>query len=179
MRVLIVDAVEPGLLGQSWRVGARLFRRHFDRVFLVRSANEAHDVLLGLRAGEVSAAQVWSHGRHGQPLIARRPLDPTHPCWRACEGGSVWFRACHVMAGRRGHAFATQLARQGVDVAGHLGVIGTWGVQSYLVGLRAGERPWWDPALSDTGPSRPWQPRTVPVTEMQLPQWAFEHDPVR
>jgi hypothetical protein len=80
------------------------------------------------------------------------------------------------MQGPEGHKFAEILSNRGIDSVGHLAVIGKMAMQSYLVGLRDGEKPWWSDKLKPNG-SAPWSPHTVTALSMDLPSWAFEKDP--
>jgi hypothetical protein len=60
------------------------------------------------------------------------------------------------------------------NVAAHLGIIGLWGMQSRLVGVLQGEKPWWDSdAIDPRESSAPWRPRTVSALRRTLPAWAY------
>ena len=171
--ILVYDAVEPGLLGKSWSTGAALFRGSFDEVVAAKSVDDLYAVLRRHPKSSLRHVQVWGHGASGAPLINKQPILPTNPSWDAVEGGTVWFRACSVMSGFDGGVFAEAFAHRRIDVAGHLGVIGTWAMQSYLVGLLHEEKTAWWPASVKAGDSAPWKPRTVSALTMRIPEWAF------
>jgi hypothetical protein len=184
--ILFVDVAEPGVLGLSYRAGAALFRGAFDVVVECKGVADVYAELSRFKDGEVGHVQVWGHGFPGHPVIAlpkgkspqgvfeQHTLYPPNAAWDACRGGSVWFRSCSVAQGSRGHRFMAAFAAIGINVVAHLGVIGTWAMHSYLMGVRAGTAPWWSVDLAP-GDSSPFAPRTVPATQMALPSWTFEH----
>ena len=171
--ILFYDAVEQSFVGSSWSVGAKLFKGSFDEVVPVKTPDDVYAALKKHPRCSLKHVQVWGHGAAGAPLIDRKALHPDDSSWAAVESGTVWFRACSVMAGLDGQAFAEAFARRNIDVAGHLGVIGTWGMQSYLVGLLHQEKTAWWPGNVAAGDSAPWKPRTVSAAHMKLPEWAF------
>ncbi len=185
-RVLFLDVGDRSSVSLAWRLGATIFRRSFDEVVEVRNVSEVYAGLARHADGEIGHAQVWGHGYPGHPVIGmpeqdlpgwhtvqRYNLEPSHPSWLACEGGSVWFRSCSVAQGVRGHAFMNTMANmQGINVAAHLCVVGTWGVQSWLVGVQDYDDAWWPKDLTP-GNSNPMMPRTVLSTAMSLPRWTF------
>jgi len=175
MRVLMFDASETSFVGQSWAIGSKVFQGQFDKVFPVRTTGDVYQAISDLPAESVAELQFWSHGAVGQAVVNRENLNFELPVWSALRGGRVWFRTCLTLAGRNGHRLAVRLGRQGIDVAGHLGVIGTWGVHSHLVALRAGETPWWSERVY--GNSAPWEPRTTTALAMHLPKWAYRPEP--
>ena len=171
--ILFYDAVEPGFIGKSWATGAALFKGSFDEVVAAKTTEDVYEALRGHTRSSLKHVQVWGHGSPGSPLVHGKPLRPHDPAWGAVEGGTVWFRSCSVMGGLDGIAFAEAFARRGIDAAGHLGVIGTWAMQSYLVGLLHDEKTAWWPSNVVAGDSAPWKPRTVSAVTMRLPEWAF------
>ncbi|MEK9737120.1 MAG: hypothetical protein VW239_07345 [Candidatus Nanopelagicales bacterium] len=160
-QLIIWDANYRDFLGTTWRAYALTFPDSFG----VFSWDEAARVLEDMPGMHV---QVWGHGRTAQPLIdLKKP--PLYFPWHHCR--SAWFRSCSVANGDKGRAFMADVAKE-CDVAAHLGIVGTWAVQSRLVGVRKGEAPWW----GDTDPrehSAPWVPRSVPVTARRLPAWTW------
>lgn len=172
--ILFVDKTEGGFLGASWKTGATMFSKAFTFVKLVSSVQEVYDSLAQIPT-KIDHAQVWGHGSAGEPLIAGVPLVATSDAWKKLNGGSLWFRSCYTMLGVAGQRFALKMTEHGVSVAGHLCIIGPWAMQSYLVGIKPGQRPWWSTALHP-GPSTPWAPRTVSAVRMGLPQWAFKEE---
>lgn len=164
--MVLYDQEEPGFLGFSWRTYASTFRWSFG----VSSWDEALTICSNLNFR--AAVQVWGHGRSGYPVIAGRPAPWRHEGYANLD--SIWFRSCSVANGLVGLAFCETVARQ-CSVVAHLGVIGTWGVQSRLVGCRLGDRPWWglDHGVRPDERSAPWLPRTVPASARSLPSWAF------
>lgn len=110
------------------------------------------------------------HGMPGSPRIGSKAIDPRHRCWRHVK--RVFFRACYVAQGPRGHEFMETLALT-CDVAAHISMISGF-AQSYLVGLRRSADPsaWWPMGLKPKGSSLV-APRTI-LPVQGLPAWAFE-----
>ena len=171
--LLIVDKTQESIVGLTWRVGAQLFKKHFDTVVFAPNPGTVYDVLASYPHGGLDHIQVWGHGAPGVPMINGKGLDPGDIAWSAAAGGVVWFRSCKVLQGLEGHEFTKALTRRGVSVAGHLSNIGWMGSQSNLVAVRAGQQPWW-PVTAKPEASRPWFPRTVMALDMRLPEWAFK-----
>lgn len=174
-RLLIIDAAEKSFVGLSWKAGVALFRKNFDVVVEATTVDVFYDTLDSFKVGQISEAQLWGHGSPGRPLIASKSVDENHPSLDALKGARIWFRSCNVMQGTEGHKFAEILSGRGIDSFGHLALIGNMAMQSYLVGLRDGQKPWWSENLKPSG-SAPWAPRTVTALTMNLPSWAFEKD---
>jgi hypothetical protein len=174
-RILVVDAAEESFVGSSWRAGAAVFKASFHDVIMAESLDEVYEEFAGREPGDVSHVQVWGHGRSGQPLIAGRVFKAGHASLDSLKGASMWFRSCNVMQGENGHDFAATLADRGIDAVGHLSLIGNMGLQSYLVGLHAGDEPWWSKTLNPAR-SAPWAPHTVTALAMSLPTWTFKQD---
>lgn len=178
LKVVFVDVREPGFLGWSWRVGAKIFQFvHGGAVVGVSTTEEVYAYLRSvLVSGKlIEHAQFYGHARPGSMLVAGSRLDPKRLEWRACSGGLLWFRGCSTLQGQKGQNYARDFGAHGADVAGNLAVVGPWGMHSHLVAVHAGEQPWWDAGLMP-GPSRPWSPRTIPAWQMKLPEWAFKKD---
>lgn len=194
---MFIDVSVPdyaGALALSYRAGGALFAASGGTVVEVRSVDEIYAELARRAKGELSEVQICGHGYSGYPVIGlprglktdargffvdqgalRRCTLTTlkHPEWSALAGGTVWFRSCSTMQGSKGHRLAQYFSDVGINVVGHLCVIGTWGVHSYLVGVRAGKSAWWSIDMHP-GDSTPWSPRTIPCTQMSLPPWAFD-----
>lgn len=166
--LVFYDKSEKTVLGAAWAAYAHTFLDSFG----VESWDEVRQVLKD-HLGPKPEVQVWGHGWRGRPLLAQVSC-PVEPWWGLAA--SVWFRSCATMDDSAGLLFAERMAKH-TDVAGHLNIIGFWGVQSWLVGARKGTTPWWKKhALSVDSYSRsnPLQPRTVLATRRRLPQWAFD-----
>lgn len=165
--VVVYDANETTLLGKSWAAYASTFKHSFG----VRTWSDVKGVLRETMPLGQRDLQVWGHGSPGSAWLGSSRADPSAEWWAECA--SVWFRSCSVMNGLSGRRFTAEIARR-TDVAGHLGVIGTWGMQSRLVGVRRGDEPWWAVAgVSAKERSAPWVPRTVTALQRSLPEWAF------
>ncbi len=174
-RVLFVDVADGSPAAFWWRNAARVWAGSFDIVAECYSPEDVYQYLASRLSDGLEHAQLWGHGFPGHPLIGGKPLDVQRPEWGRARGASFWFRSCNVAQGVRGRQFMAGLAQWGISPVAHLSKVG--GVflsQSYLVGVRAGAKPWWSPDVAVDG-SAPWLPRTVPVTQMTLPAWAFEH----
>ncbi len=174
-RVLFVDVADTSTAAFWWRSAAKLWAYAFDEVVDCRSPDD----LLGHLAADASSglehAQLWGHGLPGKPLIGGQPLDARRVEWLGARKATFWFRSCNVARGVAGKAFMSGLAQWGVSPVGHLARVGgTFLSQSYLVGVRSDAKAWWSADIAVDG-SAPWLPRTVPVTQMSLPSWAFEH----
>ncbi len=174
--VCFLDTTHRGLLGLAWRLGADMFKlAHKGGIVVECTTPEVVLDFLGavLAAGDkIRHAQFIGHGSPGSQVIGGKHLDAERKEWRALAGGLVWFRSCYVMKGLAGHRYAFLLGAHNIDVVGSLTIVGTWGCHSYLVGLRAGEIPWWDPALAPKR-SEPWLPRTIVAWQMTLPRWIW------
>lgn len=170
MRLLAFDATPSNsLVNASWRVGAKLFQKHFDAVV---PAISWHQIMNLCAKYEPKELHVWGHGAPGAPLIDREPASDRDPRWSSV--GLVWFRSCNVMRGESGKVFVQNLTRMGVEVVGHTKIIGSrLGAHSGLYGLRPGDQPYWDPNPVATH-SAPFAPRTVMFWEMDVPPWAFD-----
>lgn len=173
MRALYVDIGDKSAVSGWWGIGARVFAGSFDVVVECRTVDDLYNHINATHG--ITHAQVWGHGRPGAPLINGHPLDATLEVWRRLDRASVWFRACSVAQGATGRGFMRHLSQRDVSPVAHLCVTGTWGMHSHLVGIVAGEEPWWPAGLAP-GPSTPLSPRTVPATQMKLPAWAFRRD---
>jgi hypothetical protein len=138
-----------------------------------KSVDEFYAALRNRAPSSLKHVQFWGHGAPGAPLINQKPIRVSDPSWSAVVGGTVWFRSCDVMSGMDGGAFAEGFAFKNIDVAGHLGVIGTWGMHSHLVGLLHEEKTAWWSNTAKVGDSAPWAPLTVSALTMRLPEWAF------
>lgn len=165
MKLLIIDAAEKSFVGSTWALGAVLFGRHFDLVVRAKTAREACEAVSQRDWEEV---QVWGHGRSGAPEIGGERLLADHPCWDRC--GTVWFRSCSVFEGAGGLRFAEEFSRRGVNVVAHTRVIGHFGFQPGLYGLRAGFRPYWPARPADRSP---FGPRAISAARMNIPDWAW------
>lgn len=184
--MLIVDTTPGSILGPNpWFQAAAegvdlvdsLDGRDDVRVVRAKHPDDVYRALrLWGRAG--MPVDILGHGGKGWPTMgvdARgygRGLKLTDPSWARVRGGRVWFRQCWVAQGEEGHERARELGAQGVHFVGHVSKIGATG-HSYLVGCRAGSKPWWPVAL-DPGSSSPEAPNTIPFWHMVLPKWAFE-----
>lgn len=181
--VVFYDETEDTPLGALWALYAATFPdahgvATWDEVRdLVEMYSDA-DMHVSEFTGDVADlarpdVQVWGHGWKGRPLIDGVSC-PVESWWTCCK--SVWFRSCSTMDDERGLAFGRKMAQM-TDVAGHLNIIGYWGVQSWLVGARRGTEPWWEhlaEKVDARGRSAPWQPRTVTALKRHLPEWAFD-----
>lgn len=160
--LVVYDAAEGGFLGTVWRTYAATFPRSQG----VRSWEDVAAVLL---ANPSSHAQVWGHGVAAAPLIDGDPPPRDFP-WGMAE--SFWFRSCSVANGPKGRAFMEKVGQE-ADAVAHLGIIGTWGVQSRLVGIRQLQPAWWGDEVDKNERSAPWLPRTIISTRRTIPRWAF------
>ena len=116
---------------------------------------------------------MWGHGGPGAPAIDHQAISPNDGRWLNLSGAEIWFRSCSVLQGADGHWFARCLSRFDLSVAGHLCVIGTWGMHSKLVGVRPGQSPWWSIDEGVGMASAPWHKRTVSALRMSLPDWTW------
>ena len=176
LSILIIDGVGEKFVGWSWRAGAKIFGKMFDRVHYCASVADFWAVIESYAPGEVAHVQVWGHGGPGRPLINKVAIDDDDARWALLEGATVWFRMCSIAAGPQGHKFMKRLALHGVIPVAHLPVIGFWASQSYMVALKPGEEPWWPVDLLPKG-SAPWLPRNVMAWQMTLPSWALDVAP--
>ena len=172
--VLIYDAADESPVGKSWRVGARVFGPLFDIVLPVKSVEEMR-IAIRTELGDTDddehvKAQVWGHGMHGAPLIDGDVIEPTIPSLAYID--EIWFRSCYVAGGKSGHDFVAALNARGIDVVAHTCLIGSWGMQSGLVGARASDGVWWDESAWPQR-SAPWRPRTVSALRMSVTSWAW------
>ncbi len=174
-RVLIYDASPGnGFLGAVWALGAHVLSASFDRVIGVRSVEEFFVALTTIDGAE--HMQLWGHGAPGAPIIGEEVINPNDQRWTNLKGAEVWFRSCSVLQGASGYWFARTLSLQfNLSVAGHLCVIGTWGMHSQLVGIRSGQAPWWPQHAGVGHGSTPWAPRTVTALRMSLPKWTWSN----
>ncbi|MBA2708747.1 MAG: hypothetical protein H0U59_13155 [Gemmatimonadaceae bacterium] len=174
-KLLIYDRSNPMKLwvNNLWPIGASIFKSSFDEVVGVSSIAE---FFLMLHAHKPDHVQLWGHALSGEPMIGLDKLSAKDPRWAMRDIYEVWFRSCSVAQGKEGVAFMRNLAEQRIDVAAHLSDIGYWGLHSNLVGVRAGETPWWSEDLKP-GPSSPLQPRTVSAARMCLPRWTYRKHP--
>lgn len=173
MRVAFVDTGDTSPVSFWWRTGAGVFASSFDHVVKVKSRDDFYEKLAGFAGHGPVDAQLWSHGRAGQPLINGKALDPKRSEWRGLKGGSIWFRACDVADSLAGQTFMSEIVKHDVSAVAHLVLTGSLMCQSYLVGLRPHQLPWWDVGEVKGG-SAPWLPHTVLATQMTLPSWAFD-----
>lgn len=184
IHVLAYDATpiagKPLGVERMWARGAKLFAPRFDVVIRATDWEQVLSEMETLRmqrgAHERIELQVWGHGAPGVPLIGGAGAPEGDRRWGAVD--LVWFRSCSVSRTASGRDFMKAIAAHGCDVAAHMVVIGPWGAQSCLYGLRAGAEPWWvnqDEVQTyiDLGTSRPWYPRTVMFWHMRCPDWAF------
>jgi hypothetical protein len=181
VKLLIYDASETRPVGQAWRVGARVFGRHFAGVRAPRSLHQLAAMLLDLREGGFAfdEVQVWAHGRPGQVLIDGDVVpDAVWPTLRPIlrPAATVWLRVCSFAAGDVGKTAMTELAATlGARVVAHTHIIGDWGCQSGMRSVRPGEVAAWSSSEGelDGKPGRarshPLAPRTVLATTMTLP----------
>ena len=170
-KLLIYDNTENSPVGYSWKAGAIAFGWRFDRIVAANNLNDIHQALD--EADPFTEAQYWGHGREGEPCFDHKPLPLPSDMLRSSGVSLIWFRCCSVLGGPRGIQYAERLAGDcNLAVAGHCGVIGTWGMQSGLVGVLPGDKPWWK-QHEFTGTSETWKPRTVPATCMSLPGWTW------
>lgn len=175
-RLLVVDDTPSSITNATWwmQLGARALAGAFDNVLRATHVRDVYDLLENY--GRVDHLQIWGHGGPGAPLIGNQALDPSEQAWRACARGTVWFRSCKVAQGSAGRAFLGELALRGVNAAGHISNIGALG-HSYLVGVRAGARPWWPVSLAPQH-SHPFAPRTVLPVAMSAPAWTWLAEPL-
>lgn len=159
LRIVVYDAAERGwpYLGVWWAVGAAVLSGADARIGARSWAEAIARIESAVRRepGRPVDLQIWGHGYQGSPLIAGEELRPhlgalCHALartWAAeVEGSTVWFRACDVAEGLRGHAFMRDASRAlGVPVIAHCAVIAApypW-EQREICALRPGEEPWW------------------------------------
>jgi hypothetical protein len=169
-KIICYDDTEPGLLGASWRVGAWALARGAD-VWPCRDVVDVYNAVHSAKPDEVCEVQLWGHGMPGRPLVDHVGLDIERLIDAIrCRQLTLWFRSCSVM---RDRAWVHRLTHH-ASVAGHTGVIGPWAMHSGLVGVRCGGRIWYDPSDPKLlGSSAPWKTRTIPATQMTLPEWAW------
>lgn len=185
----------PGL-SHAWGTGAWLYRAlgRFDAHY---GAGDWADALEWLATVEdsrrIQEIQYWGHGKWGEALIDRKPLDvdalePGHVLHdklaavrgRVLPGGDSlwWFRTCELFGAERGHTFANRWADFfDARVAGHTFIIGHW--QSGLHTLAPGQRPGWSASegIKRGTPAEPleahWsasaRPHTVTFLHGQVP----------
>lgn len=182
LRIVVYDAAERGwpFLGVWWAIGAQVLAGAGGVKIGARSWDEAIARINSAarrNLGRPVDLQIWGHGYQGAPLLAGEPLRPylrmladaiSQPGATEDDGTTVWFRACDVAEGPRGHAFMRDAADTlGVPVLGHCAVISLpypW-QQRELCGLRPGEPVWW----SLTGAELP----SCSTLRMTPPAWAF------
>lgn len=178
LRIVVYDAAEKGFpwLGVWWAIGATVLsgadvkigaRSWVEAIARIESA-------VHRRPDRAIDLQIWSHGYQGAPLIAGEGLRPhlralANALPWATEGTTVWFRACDVAEGARGHAFMRDaVAELCVPVIAHCAVISLpypW-QQREVCALRPGEAVWW----SLTGSELP----SCSTLRMKPPQFAFK-----
>lgn len=201
IRVVIFDRTcrEGGAVGLShaWWGGVKLYQA-LGRVDAARGVSTWREALSwlvevdpGARLAEV---QFWGHGRWGEVLINRDPLDaralePAHPLYGALsavrdrlapDGNALWwFRTCQTFGARRGHDFARAWTSFfGCPAAGHTHIIHAW--QSGLHRLAPGAQPDWPErqGLAKGTPERParavtsgpFEPRTITCLHGRIPE---------
>jgi len=187
-------APTPGLT-TSWEVGARLYASlgRLDASFGAATWREALDWLCAHEPSRpIAEIQFWGHGRWGEVLIARDPLDvgalsstsPHHAALSALRarlvgpGALWWFRTCETFGKARGHAFARAWTRFfRCRAAGHTYVIGPW--QSGLHSLGPDDEPRWpidegvrpdDPEAKTALWSTPFAPNTITCLAGRVPR---------
>ncbi len=196
LRLVVYDATQaarpPRWLGQSWRVGARLYRlRGAIDDSLGAGTFEGAFTWLERVKEPIAELQFWGHGKWGRALIAKQSWDRTalgvtHPLRRGLEAlrerlapdALIWFRTCETLGALAGRDFARALGDfTGARVAGHTFEIGFF--QSGLHALAPGAVPSWDaneglargtaesPILAL--PSRPDAPNTITCLTSRLP----------
>lgn len=159
-----------------WLAGGAVFRGHFDEVVGCNSVKEAVDVIemFAVRhQGVKREVQWWGHGFNGAPMIGDGKLTTRYHINAIMSVEEIWFRTCYVARGDRGRAFMQHCADVGTSVLAHPCIIGTWGMHSGLVGVKAGEKVWWNDGEFEFS-SRPHLPRTISTLRMSVPEWAWE-----
>lgn len=181
LRIVAHDAEESGwpFLGVWWAVGAAVLSGADVRIAARSWAEAIARIESAVRRnpGRAVDLQVWGHGYQGSPLIAGEELRPhlralayaLAPAPREDDGTTVWFRACDVAEGTRGHTFMRDaVAALGVPVLAHCAVISLpypW-EQREICALRPGESPWW----SLSGSELP----SCSTLRMSPPRFAFQ-----
>lgn len=168
MRVLIYDATETRMVGKSWALGAKLFKRHFNCICAASSWAEAASVVSCVPV--VDELQYWGHGYPGAPILNDEPMTVEFVDALAAKvtpDSLVWFRVCSAFSGPRGIAFAQDMVEElGCRVASYTRDIGFY--QSGLYSIRPGLGARWDP--QDNGKSYPWPCRhTVTCLRVSMP----------
>lgn len=200
LRLMIYDRTCGGPVGlpglsQAWWTGGGLYRAlgRIDRFVGVEDWPTALRWLAEVEPGRpIAEIQTWCHGKWGQVLLDRAPMDATallagHPWngWlRAIRERLVgpealwWFRTCETFGAQSGHRFArawTDFFE--CDAAGHTYIIGAW--QSGLHRLGPGQEPPWPTAegLREGTPgaprralrSKPTAPHTITCLHGRVP----------
>lgn len=177
--ILLVDwqnENDPQKPDMWWRLGAWLLALRYTIVVKCKTVADVYAALQHLDPERGDRVDVHCHARPGGVIIGGKPLDALHDVWKLCAGCVLWIRGCDFMRGVRGIVFAETLARAGVNVAGHLSVIGYGGKHPCLVGLRAGKNAtaWWSPALDGNDPKVAKKiDRTVGALDNRIPAWAW------
>jgi hypothetical protein len=201
IRAVIFDRTcrEGGAVGLShaWWSGVKLYQA-LGRVDVTRGVASWREALEWLGSVEPDArlaeVQFWGHGRWGEVLINREPLDaraldPAHPLHSALsavrdrltpDGSALWwFRTCETFGAQRGHDFARAWTSFfGCPAAGHTYIIHAW--QSGLHRLAPGAQPDWSDreGLAAGTPERPVRavssgplaPRTITCLRGRIPE---------
>jgi hypothetical protein len=186
MKLLILDNSTNDSLTRWWRIGARLFARHFDDVIYALSYRGLLEALeKRAQEGEkYDEIQYWGHGTPGEVYLGGTPITYhfVEALAKVVSGPKavVWFRVCSYAAGEAGQRLMQRDSRAlGCRLAAFTHIIGSWGFQSGLHVIEADGAPAWPKTegIAATGKglqSAPWLPRSVPAIAMSLPSWAFD-----
>lgn len=158
----------------SWRLGAKLLSRFFDKIVPLFSMEEFENLIAdSAKSKEEVHIQFWGHGSEGAFVIG----DEYGGAWvfkaaPAARNVGLWFRTCNTFSGKTGDTFARSALKKLRYVAGHKTIIHVW--QSYLCAYRKASDVKND--VPSHKPGHPFAPRTIFVLRVHLPEWAFKKD---